>query len=128
EPFDGRDRAPVRLDGEHRARLDRLAVEQDRARAARRGVAADVRARQPELLAEEVDEELPRLDLRLVQRAVDRDPDGPQWASIRLNRRPTARSSALRPSLRPATGAWAGGAASGAAESCACRHSANRRV
>ena len=45
EALDGRHLVPVGLDGEQRARLDRLAVEQHRAGAARRRVAADVRAR-----------------------------------------------------------------------------------
>ena len=39
------------------------------------GVAADVRAGQVEVVADEVDEELPRLDLALVALAVDRDVD-----------------------------------------------------
>src|SRR5262249_6842531 len=62
EPFDGRDLVPVNLDGEHRAGLDRDAVKQHRAGAAARRVAADVRSGEPERLAEEVDEEKPRLD------------------------------------------------------------------
>src|SRR5262249_22584181 len=71
EPFDRRHLRPVRLDGEHRARLHRLPAEKHGARAARRGVAADVRARQPELLPEEVHEQLPGFDLRLAEGPVD---------------------------------------------------------
>src|SRR4029077_20131066 len=72
---------PVDLDGEQRARLDRLAVEQDGAGAAGRRVAPDVGAGQAKLLAEEVDEELPRLDLGLVSSAVDGDRDLPHVRS-----------------------------------------------
>ena len=76
EALDRRHLAAVCLHREHRARLDRLAVEQHRARAARGRVAADVRPLQSELLAQEVREELPRLDVRFAARAVhgDRDP------------------------------------------------------
>ena len=49
--------------GQHRARLDRLAVHLDHAGAAVGGVAAPVGARQAEGLAQEVHEQLPRLDL-----------------------------------------------------------------
>ena len=66
EPLDRRDLAAVGLHGEHGARLHRLAVEQHGARPAGRRVAADVRAREPELVAQEVHEQLPRLDVRLV--------------------------------------------------------------
>ena len=47
QPFDGGDRSAVGLHREHRARLHRRAVEQHGARAAARGVAADVRAGEP---------------------------------------------------------------------------------
>ena len=63
EPLDGHDLAAVGLHGEDRAGLDRDAVEQDRAGAAVRRVAADVRAGQPQVLAQEMDEEEARLDL-----------------------------------------------------------------
>src|SRR5439155_20898106 len=71
EALDRRDLEAVGLDSQHGARLDRLAFEQHRARAARGRVAADVRARQAELLSQEVDEQLPRLDLRLPSLPVD---------------------------------------------------------
>src|SRR3990172_8533428 len=71
EPFDRRELGPVRLDSEHGAGLHGLAVEQHRAGAARRGVTADVRAGQPEALAEHVDEQLARLELQFVAGAVD---------------------------------------------------------
>src|SRR6266545_6992973 len=76
EPFDRRDLAAVGLDGEHGARLHREPVEVDGAGAADRRVAADLRAREREVVAEEVDEQRPRLDLRLVPNAVDGDRNG----------------------------------------------------
>src|SRR5439155_16992384 len=51
----------VGLDGEHDARARGLAVEHDRARAADPVLAADVRAGESEILADEVDQELARL-------------------------------------------------------------------
>src|ERR1041384_5300962 len=75
EALDGLDRRPVGLDREHGAALDRLAVEANRARAAARGVAADVRAGQPEVLADEVDEQRAGRDGAGLLLAVDRDGD-----------------------------------------------------
>ena len=66
EPLDGRDLGPVDLDAEQGARLRGHAVDEDGACAARRGVAPDVRPRQPEPVAEDVDEQLARLELELV--------------------------------------------------------------
>ena len=63
----------VRLDGEHRAGLGALAVDVDGARAAVAGVAADVRAGQPEDVAQQVDEQEARLDVGLAGLAVDGD-------------------------------------------------------
>src|SRR5919204_836981 len=63
----------VRLDCQHRAALDGLAVEQHRARAAVGGVAADVGAGQPQVVAEIMDEEEPRLHVSLARLAVDSD-------------------------------------------------------
>ena len=65
----------VGLDGEHDARARRLAVEQNRAGAAHAVLAADVRAGQPEILADEIAEQQARLDLALVASAVDGDAD-----------------------------------------------------
>ena len=70
-----RHRAAVDLDGEQHAALHRLPVELHGARAAVAGVAADVRAGQVEVVAEEVHEQAARLDLALVARAVDVDRD-----------------------------------------------------
>src|SRR4051812_6297066 len=75
EPLDRLDRRAVGLDREHHAALDRVAVVEHGAGAAVAGVAADVRARQVEVVADEVDEQPPCLDLALVQLAVDVDLD-----------------------------------------------------
>ena len=69
--LDRLDLGAVGLDGEHRARLGALAVDVDGARAAVAGVAADVRAGEAEVVAQEVDEQEPRLDVGLVRLAVD---------------------------------------------------------
>src|SRR5439155_11656803 len=75
EAFDGDDLRPVGLDGEEHAALHRASVHQDRAGAAVAGVAADVGAGQVEVVANEVDEQLARLDLALIALAVDSDRD-----------------------------------------------------
>ena len=64
EAFDGHDLAAVGLHGEDRARLDGAAVHDDRAGAAVARVAPDVGAGEPQVLAEEVDQQQPRLDVR----------------------------------------------------------------
>jgi hypothetical protein len=51
------------------------AVEEDGARPAVARVAADVRAGQVEVVAEEMDEQPPRLDVALVELAVHLDPE-----------------------------------------------------
>src|SRR5512141_1924495 len=73
--LDRGDLAAVGLDREDRAGLHRQPVEVDRARAALRGVAADLRAGQVEVLAQDVDEHAARLDLEVVGLAVDDQPD-----------------------------------------------------
>src|SRR5262245_7021211 len=54
EPFDSTDFATVRLHGEDGAGLHGLAIDQDRARAAVRRVATNVRAGEPKLVAQKV--------------------------------------------------------------------------
>src|SRR5918992_2640611 len=61
----------VRLGGEDRAALNGLAVQVHGAGAAVRGVAPDVRAGKSELVAQPVDEEESRLDLRVAPLTVD---------------------------------------------------------
>src|SRR5207253_5218940 len=56
-------------------------VDDHRARAALAGVAADVAARQVEVVAQEMDEELTRLDVALIRRPVDGDRDVHQRAA-----------------------------------------------
>jgi hypothetical protein len=75
EPLDGRDLGAVGLWREQHAALHRRAVQEHGAGAAVPGVAADVGSGQVEVVADEVDEQLARLDLALVALAVDRQPD-----------------------------------------------------
>ena len=63
EPFDRGYLRAVRLRGEYRARLDRVAIDQHRAGAALTGVAADVRAGQAEVIADEIDQQRARIDV-----------------------------------------------------------------
>src|SRR4029078_4974563 len=81
EPRDGLDARAVRLDGEEHAALHEHPVEDHRARAAVAGVAADVAAGEIEVVAQEVDQELARLDVALVGRPVDGDRDVHQRAA-----------------------------------------------
>ena len=61
ESLDRRDRCAPRLDREHEARPDRLAVDQHGARPAHAVLAPEVRASEAEVLAEEVGQRLARL-------------------------------------------------------------------
>jgi hypothetical protein len=85
--------AAVRLGGEHQTAAHRRAVHAHGARAADAVLAAHVRAREPQLVAEKVDQVLARLDLSGHRRAVDgqRDPHEPPSAS-----RLTTRASSTR--------------------------------
>src|SRR3954462_8325549 len=98
EPLDGGDLAPVGLHREERARLHRLSVEQHGARAAMARVATDVRSRHPQVLAQEVDEEQPRLDLPLLGLSVDGHLDAMRTHGYLLPARSTAffRARAVR--------------------------------
>src|SRR6476661_10545916 len=93
--FDRRDLATVRLGGEERAGLHRLAVEVHRTRAAGRRVAPDVGSGESQLLSEEVDEERARLDFGLAPGPVDGDRDLrhevllPDGARCRVRRDPS---------------------------------------
>ena len=75
EPFDGRDRGPVSLDGEPGTGLHRLVVDEHRARATLAGVATDLRAGERRHLSEEVDQQEPWFDLPLQDPAVHGDPN-----------------------------------------------------
>src|SRR5207245_294697 len=72
QPLDRGERATVRLHGEHRARLNRVAVEQDRTGAALAGVTADMGAGEPDRFAQEVHQQQSWLYLTLVGLAVHR--------------------------------------------------------
>ena len=74
ETLDGLDRVPVGLHGEHEARADALPVEQHVAVAAEAVLAGEVRAREVEILAQEVGQRAPRLDVALAPGAVDLHP------------------------------------------------------
>src|SRR5215470_9691846 len=69
------DRRSVRLNGQDRARLHGAAVEVHGPRAALSRVAADMRARDAEVIPQEVHEQPPGLDLSLPPRAVDSNGD-----------------------------------------------------
>src|SRR5262249_54236829 len=72
QPFDRHDLGAVALDGEERARLHRLTVHDDGARAALARVATDVGAGEPDVLADVVDEQEAGLHLVTDRLAVDR--------------------------------------------------------
>src|SRR2546427_219216 len=72
EALDRRDGGAVGLDREHRARLHRLAVHEDHARAALARVAADVGSGEPDDLPDVVHQQKARLDLVTRFLAVDR--------------------------------------------------------
>src|SRR5215831_7006108 len=75
QALDRVDRRSVRLNGQDRARLHGAAVEVHGARAALGRVAADMRARDAEVIPQEVHKQLPGLNLSLPPRAVDSNGD-----------------------------------------------------
>jgi hypothetical protein len=75
QALDRVDRCSVRLNGQDRARLHGAAVEVYGARAALGRVATDMRARDAEVIPQEVHEQLPRLNLSLPPRPVDSNGD-----------------------------------------------------
>src|SRR6185369_7136080 len=72
ETFDGGYLRSIRLRGEDRARLDRIAIDQDGAGAALPGIATDMRSSQTQLVADEIDQQRTRIDVRGGYPAVDR--------------------------------------------------------
>ena len=74
--LDGGDLRAGRLDREEEARADRQAVEPDRAGSADPVLAADMGARETEVVAEHVRQEPARLDATGEALAVDRELDG----------------------------------------------------
>src|SRR6185312_3792671 len=75
ERLDGLDAAAVGLHRKHAAGAGREPIEQDGAGAAHAVFAADMRAGQADLVADEVREQQPWLDSPLVRSAVDRHVD-----------------------------------------------------
>ena len=91
ERLDRLDRRPVDLHGEEAAAAHRDAVEADGARAADAVLAADVRAGQPEAVAEEVGQQQPRLDVLATPRpltvsAISITPPAPRRGAARARR------------------------------------------
>ena len=80
DALDGQDLVAVRLHREHQARARRVAVEQDGAGAADAVLAAQMRAGEAELVAQEIGERPAYLDLFLVALAVDGQRDFPRLA------------------------------------------------
>ena len=71
QPLDGADGRAVRLDREHQARIDAHAVDHDGAGAAFADEAALLRAGQPEIVAQDLEERVVRRDLDRARPAVD---------------------------------------------------------
>jgi hypothetical protein len=63
DAFDGRDKAPVGLSRQDRARFDCAPIDMDDAGAALTGVAADMRTRQIEIIAQKMDKERAVFDI-----------------------------------------------------------------
>src|SRR5215469_16566593 len=63
ESFQGRDLRAIGLDGEHRAGLYRLSIDEDGAGAADAGLTSHVRSGQPTHLAQKLNKQHARLDL-----------------------------------------------------------------
>ncbi len=72
----GEDLAAIGLDGEHRARLDCLAIDADGAGSANGCLASDVRSGEPHHFTQIVDEQQAWLYIMSVFRAVDGNSDG----------------------------------------------------
>src|SRR5262245_6386288 len=73
--FNGGDVCAVSLDGKHRTGLNRLSVENNRARAADRSLAADVRAGQPQHISDVMYQQQARLNFVSMSDTVDGDAD-----------------------------------------------------
>jgi len=71
EPFDGGDLSPVRLDGEDGAAFHGLSVKKNGARAANRGLTADVRSSKSRVVAQQMDQQGSGLDVEGADFAVD---------------------------------------------------------
>src|SRR6516225_402553 len=90
QPFHGYDLRAVGLHGKHRATFDGLAVQLHGARAAQRGLAAHVRARQARDVAQEMDEQQAWFDVLGIAFPVDGETDVHgllRWEPIQRSRR-----------------------------------------
>src|SRR5690606_39012287 len=87
QTFDRGDGGSVRLDGEHGAGLDRLAVDQHRASPAVAGFAADVGAGEALILTQEVDQQSSWFHLGGDAASVDRHRDLHPTSSVRRHSR-----------------------------------------
>ena len=103
ETLDRGDLGAVGLDAEDGAGLHGDAVEQHGAGAARGRVATDARPREREALAQDVDQQVARLDLELVPRSVDgqgnrtqREPPSSELSRAYSSARPAAQATAYR--------------------------------
>src|SRR5215472_9636481 len=94
QPFHGLDHAAVHLDGEEQARADGGAVDDDGAGAAHAVLAPEMRARQIEVVAQEVRQRPPHLYRPFVGTPVDGDADRALVHRGSAARPPTARSVA----------------------------------
>ena len=94
ETLDGLDRSAIGPRGELAARVHRLAVHENGARAAFAAIASDFGAGQPEVIAEQFGERPSIFDIEAPGRAVDR----------RVNRRPGNRRVGLQPRRVPRRG------------------------
>ena len=106
EPLDRDDLCAVDLRGEQQARAHGDAVELHGARAADAVLAADVRPGEPELVAEEVGEEEPRLDVLAVAPAVDGHVDRDHAAPLPRAGDGAVDEHAVRAACRYAGEAW----------------------
>jgi hypothetical protein len=88
QPLDRVHAAAVRLHREHQAAAHDVAVHAQRARAAHAVLAADVRAGEAELVAQEIDQVLARQDAARHLRAVDRERDYDSVVHARSRRTP----------------------------------------
>src|SRR5438034_6759345 len=107
EPLDRLDLGSVGLDRQHHAALHEHAVDEDGAGSAVPRVATDVTAGQVEIVADEVDQQPPRIDLALVLLAVDVDGDRLTGGSFQLVSLPVMLPSFWVASTKPEAGAKA---------------------
>ena len=91
QSLDGADLLALRLHREHQARAHRLVADDDGAGAADAVLAADVRAGQPAILADRVDQRLARLDADVVLAAVDGEREVDFFGHVQIHARQLAR-------------------------------------